>query len=271
MLVKEIKMTQPKPFLKWIGGKASLAPTILQHFPPKFNQYYEPFLGGGGMYLSHLAPDPILGDHNEWLIETWRSIRDRWEQVASCLDGMPNTKEDYYRIRDGVGRLDGVEKAAAMIYLNKTCFRGLFRVNRRGRLNAAYGFYKNPIYYDRDNLEAVSKALRAGKGAALRVGDFESIVEPAQAGDFVYMDPPYHDTFSMYTASTFTESDQGRVARLCRRLHERGVRWVVSNSDTKLIRYLYEGFKFTVLETRYEINVKASGRASQELLIENSV
>lgn len=262
-------MTQPKPFIKWVGGKAALAPTILEHFPTKFNHYIEPFLGGGGMYLPHLAPNPILGDQNEWLIETWRSIRDRWEEVARCLDSMPNTKDDYYRIRDGVWRLGGVEQAAAFIYLNKTCFRGLFRVNSRGKLNTPYGFYKNPIYYDRDNLEAVSKALR---GAALRVGDFESIVDGfAKAGDFVYLDPPYHDTFSMYTANTFTDSDQGRVARLCRRLHEQGVRWVVSNSDTKLIRYLYEGFKFTVLDTRYEINVKASGRASQELLIENSV
>lgn len=101
-------MTSPKPFLKWVGGKSDLAPTILKHFPTTYGQYFEPFLGGGGMYFSHCAPNPILGDHNEYLIETWRNIRDRWEDVARCLDTMPNTKDDYYRIRDKFTRLDGV-------------------------------------------------------------------------------------------------------------------------------------------------------------------
>lgn len=259
-------MNEPKPFLKWVGGKSDLAPIILKHFPKKFNTYFEPFLGAGGMYLSHCAPNPILADHNESLIETWRAIRDRWESVASCLDTMPNTKEDYYRIRDGFGRLRGVEAAAAFIYLNKTCFRGLFRVNSKGKLNAAYGFYKNPTYYDRSNLEAVSKSIQ---GAALRIGDFEENVAWAKEGDFVYFDPPYNGTYDKYTPSLFRDSSHGRLARLCKDLDKRGVKWVQSNSDTPLVRYLYEGFKITVLDTRYEINVDAAGRASQELLISN--
>jgi DNA adenine methylase len=142
----------------------------------------------------------------------------------------------------------------------------MYRVNSKGEFNVPFGDNKNPLICDEVNLKKVSLALQK---VTINHADYKNVLKKAKKGDFVYFDPPYNGTYDKYTPSLFRDSSHGRLARLCKDLDKRGVKWVQSNSDTPLVRYLYEGFKITVLDTRYEINVDAAGRASQELLISN--
>jgi DNA adenine methylase len=259
----------PKPVVKWAGGKQALLPRLLEHFPSDFGTYYEPFLGGASVALAVAAPRAVLSDANAWLIETYLAIRDDWRSVARVLDELPNTKDDFLAIRAAeLEGLDAATRAAHFVYLNKTCFRGLFRVNRAGRFNVPYGAYQRR-YYDPENLAAVSAALA---GAELRTGDYAVAVATATEGDFVYFDPPYwklggHADFNRYTAGQFRAEDQEQLAELCRDLHARGVRWALSNSDTDFVRELYAGFRMEPIAARREINLKSGSRDVRELLI----
>lgn len=264
-----VKAAAPRPVVKWAGGKQALLPQLLALFPRDFRAYYEPFLGGAGVALAVAAERAVLSDANEWLIETYRAIRDDWRAVAAVLDRLPNTKDDFLRVRAiDIGSLDAATRAAHFVYLNKTCFRGLFRVNRAGRFNVPYGAYQRR-YYDADNLAAVSAALA---GAELHVGDFTTGLAGIEAGDFAYFDPPYwklggHADFNRYTPDQFRAEDQTRLASTCRELHARGVRWALSNSDTDFVRELFAGFRMEPIAARREINLKSGSRDVRELLI----
>ena len=208
---------------------------------------------------------------NAWLLDTYRAVRDDWAQVARHLDKMVNTKEEYLRVRTiNPSSLDLYTRAAHLIYLNKTCFRGLFRVNRRGRFNVPYGKYDRR-FYDRDNLSAVAMAL---ENVEFRHGDFELCLHDVTASDFVYMDPPYYKLggyadFNRYTSEQFREHDHIRLAAVCRELETRGVRWAVSNSNTQFVRDLFDGYRIECLDNRREINLNSQERDITELLIMN--
>lgn len=213
----------------------------------------------------------VIGDANGWLIDTYEAIREDPAQVAAILDRLENTKEEYMRIREVLpDSLPLSQRAAHLIYLNKTCFRGLFRVNRRGQFNVPYGQYDRR-YYDPANLQAVAEALSE---VEMRHGDFEMSLHDVTAEDFVYLDPPYHklggySDFNRYTKDQFRVNDHFRLAALCRELDLRGVRWAVSNSNTPLIRELFDGYHITTVDNRREINLNSRDRNITELLITN--
>ena len=260
-----------KPVLKWAGGKQALADRLIRFFPDKFSRYYEPFVGGGSVLLSLQPERAVIGDLNDWLLDTYVAIRADHMKVAEHLDVMVNTREEFERVRAvQPDTLDLFQRAAHLIYLNKTCFRGLFRVNRKGQFNVPYGAY-NRRYYDPENLGAVANCLC---NAEIRHADFELCLAGVTPDDFVYLDPPYYkqggfSDFDRYTKFKFKENDQVRLAANCRELDDRGVRWAVSNSDTPFVRSLFEGFKLHDIANRREINLKSQERDINELLITN--
>jgi DNA adenine methylase len=264
-------LNRPKPFVKWAGGKQGIAENLVNLFPREFDTYFEPFLGGGSVLLGTRPKKAVASDLNEWLLDTYAAIRDNWRSVANALDELPNTKDDFLRIRKiQPSELDNIQRAAHFIYLNKTCFRGLFRVNQKGMFNVPYGAYDR-AYYDLVNLKAVSTAL---KRVEFRHADFELGIFDVAHRDFVYFDPPYYQQggysdFNRYTRFQFKENDHFRLAGLCRELDERGVRWAVSNSDTAFVRELFRGFEMIPILNRREINLNSHARTITELLIVN--
>jgi DNA adenine methylase len=269
MLFPEDEPGSAKPFLKWAGGKQALLESLRPHFPATCRRYFEPFLGGGSV-LFGLAPEhAVVGDRNDWLLDTYEAIRDDWSAVTRLLDELPNTKDDYLRIRavDPVS-LSPAARAAHFIYLNKTGFRGLFRVNRSGRFNVPYGAYDRR-YYDPSNLAAVARRLET---VSIRRGDFAEVIADAESGDFAYLDPPYaqlggHADFNRYTDGPFGVQDHERLAAGCRSLADRGVGFALSNHDVPWIRDLYAGFSFVLLDARREINLRSKNRDIRELLV----
>lgn len=259
------------PFLKWAGGKQALEDVLTKAFPARFGRYHEPFVGGGSIALTLALPDSVICDENTWLIDAYLAVRESWQRVADVLDGMVNSKREFLRVRAiKPETLPPHERAAHLIYLNKTCFRGLFRVNRKGQFNVPYGEY-NRRYYDPDNLKAVAAVLA---GFDIRCGDFEFGLAGVKRGDFVYLDPPYYklggySDFNRYTPGQFRQSDHVRLAAACRELDERGVLWAVSNSDTSLVRDLFRGFHMLEISARREINLNSASRDVCELLITN--
>jgi DNA adenine methylase len=260
-----------KPVLKWAGGKQALADRLIRFFPTEFRRYYEPFIGGGSVFLTLHPVKAVIGDLNDWLLDTYLAIRTDHARVAKHLDSMVNTREEYERIRAiQPDTLDLFRRAAHLIYLNKTCFRGLFRVNRKGHFNVPYGAYDRR-YYDLENFGAVANCLR---DAEVRRTDFELCLADVTPDDFVYMDPPYYkqggySDFDRYTKWKFRENDQIRLAAACRELDVRGVRWAVSNSDTPFIRTLFDGYAMQTMANRREINLNSQERDIDELLITN--
>lgn len=214
----------------------------------------------------------VISDVNGWLVDTYKAIRDDWERVAEILDTMPNEKSFFLELRSKHASFHKTqfERAAAFIYLNKTCFRGLFRVNKRGYFNVPYGEYDRR-YYDPSNLRGVSELL--GKVEIFQ-GDFELCLATTNSEDFVYFDPPYYklggySDFNRYTPDQFKEAQHIRLAALCRELDQRGIRWAVSNSDTPFTRELFKGFFSTQVKARREINLKSEDRNISELLFTN--
>ena len=260
-----------RPLVKWAGGKQALAPELVARFPSKMGRYFEPFVGGASVFLELHPKRAVISDGNRWLIDTYTAVRDSAGEVARLLETMPNTKEHFLKIRGtSPDKLSLPKRAAHFIYLNKTCFRGLYRVNRAGRFNVPYGAYDRR-YFDDDNLRAFANRLAE---VDLRCGDFEYGLAGAEAGDFCYFDPPYYklggfSDFNRYTPLQFREKDHFRLAAVCRELDARGVVWAMSNSDTPLIRGLYRGFSLTVLSARREINLKSAKRDITELFISN--
>jgi len=266
-----MEILQAKPIVKWAGGKQALAELIVKRFPCFSGRYFEPFLGGASVFLAAMPQKATLNDSNGWLIQTYEAIRDDEKRVAKILESLPNTKADYLRIRDESRTVRSEWKRAAyFVYLNKTCFRGLYRVNQKNHFNVPYGDYDRR-YFDPENFEAFSASL---KDTILLTGDFELSLHQIRSSDFVYFDPPYYkiggySDFNRYTPDQFRESDHIRLAALCRELDHRGVPWLVSNSDTPFVRELFNGFLFEEITNRREINLKSKSRSVTELLISN--
>jgi len=271
MMLDMRRYNNVRTIVKWVGGKQRIARDLAQCFPAFTGKYFEPFCGGGSVFLALGARPSLLSDSNKWLIDCYRAVRRNWRAVARILEGLPNTRADFLRIRAMQPSSFGpVRSAAHFIYLNKTCFRGLFRVNRKGQFNTSYGAYKRR-YFDPEELEAFARQL---DGADLRCVDYMEAVADAKAGDFVYFDPPYHklggySDFDRYTAFPFRDDDHVRLARLCHDLSRRGVKWALSNSDTPFIRKLYDQFRIAQVLNRREINLMAGRRTVVELLVTN--
>ena len=269
--LKELDSKPARPFIKWVGGKQSLALTLIEYFPQSFGKYYEPFLGGGSVFFSLAPQKAALSDENKWLIDTYLALKKDWKTVVHYLEKMINTHDEFLKIRAiDPWTLNLFERAAQFIYLNKTCFRGLFRVNGKGEFNVPYGTY-NRRYFDPQNLEAVALAL---SDVEIKSRDFEFGIDGIEKGDFVYFDPPYYklggySDFNRYTSKQFREKDHFRLAALCRELDAKGVKWAISNSNTEFIKNLFFGFQMHLIATRREINLDSQNRDVIELLITN--
>lgn len=261
-----------RPFVKWAGGKRQILRELLKHVPSKHGRYFEPFVGGGALFFATRPKRAILADVNERLVRAYRGVRDDVEAVISLLKKWPHDPVFFEKTRSRpVDEGTDVEVAAWFVYLNKTGFNGLYRVNKKNRFNVPFGRYENPKICDPRTLRACSEALA---NTDLKVGDFEEIASAAKRGDFVYFDPPYAplsptSSFTSYTSSGFGLDEQTRLRNLARELKRSGVHVLLSNSSAPAVRKLYSrGFEvFEVSATRM-VNSKAGGRgAITELVI----
>ncbi len=272
------RRNQPSvPFLKWAGGKAGLLSQFEGFFPKQIDRYIEPFVGSAAVFLyvkERFGPRKvILSDNNAELINCYLVVRDDVERLIRALTKHRRThsKEYYYQVRAMHPR-SAPRRAARTIYLNKTCYNGLFRVNSKGEFNVPVGSYKNPSIFDPENLRSVSRRL---KGVEIQVRNFDAYVSLAKKGDFIYFDPPYHpisptSSFTSYTAAAFSGEDQRRLADVYRELDKKGCRLMLSNSDSPFIRKLYGGFRLERVLARRAINSNGNGRGEiNELLVLN--
>ncbi|MBL8132470.1 MAG: DNA adenine methylase [Anaerolineae bacterium] len=274
-LKTQTEIYQAAPFLKWAGGKSALLAQFRLHFPGRrsIRRYFEPFLGGGAVFFHLHPPKSFLFDRNAALIEVYQVVRDDVDGLIEALRIHQNKEDYFYAVRaQDPSTLSPAERAARLIFLNKTCYNGLYRVNRSGQFNVPFGSYKNPTICDEFGLHAASAALH---DAQIEVADFEEAVLEAKAGDMIYFDPPYEplsptSSFTKYTSDGFSSADQRRLARVFAELDERGCKLMLSNSSASLIYELYQKFPIHEIRARRQINSRADGRgAITELLITN--
>ena len=257
-----------KPFLRWAGGKQWLARRLAPLILEEAGTYYEPFLGGGSLYFASLPSDAVLSDLNPRLVETYEALRDEPQSIINVLGQWPNEKDTYYKVR-GSKFLDCPLRVAQFIYLNRTCWNGLHRVNRKGDFNVPFG-NNSRVVFDADHLLEISKAL---KDAELKCSDFEKTLADAKKGDFVYLDPPYtahheQNGFRQYNDILFSWKDQQRLGDLAVMLAKKGCTVIVSNANHDSIIKLYPGFSYTKL-SRHSVIAASSKhrRLTTELLI----
>ncbi|MBD3312774.1 Dam family site-specific DNA-(adenine-N6)-methyltransferase [archaeon] len=270
-------------FIKWAGGKTQLLRDISKYLPDDFRGYYEPFVGGGAVsFFIHQNFNPkkiVLSDINEELINTYKVIKNNVQELIRLLKihKQNDSKEYFYKIRgldkpvSYVKGLSDVERAARMIYLNKTCFNGLYRVNSRGLFNVPYGRYKNPGIFDENNLFKVSKLL---SNVTLKTSSYDYILNEIKNCDFIYLDPPYYplngNSFTSYTKNDFGKKEHIRLARFCKQLNQQGVKFLLSNSHTPEVLELYSDFNINTVMARRAINCNGNDRGEiREVLITN--
>ncbi|EME8072283.1 DNA adenine methylase [Enterococcus faecium] len=281
---KQTKNPLVKPFVKWAGGKRQLMSEIIKYKPKTYKKFVEPFVGGGSVFMELQNNKTVINDFNSELINTYIVIRDNLDELIQELEKHKenDSKEYFYTLRewDRNGILEeksNVERASRFIYLNKTCFNGLFRVNSQNQFNVPYGNYKNPNIVNKEVLIADSKFLNKS-GIKIMNGDFEKAAKTARKGDFVYFDPPYaplvedSQSFVGYTLNGFDYEEQVRLRDLFIELDKKGCFVMLSNSSSKLIHDLYSDYKENtiIIGATRNINSKASGRGKvDEVLIMN--
>jgi len=279
----QIFATTPKPFVKWAGGKRQLITSLEGHLPKKFGTYFEPFLGGGALLFHLLNQSPNLkcniSDLNSDLILAYITIRDKVEQLVESLERhsgkySADKIEYYYSVRESAPK-NQIEKVSRLLFLNKTCFNGLYRVNSKGQFNVPLGRYTNPSIVNKENLISVSKILQS-KNIAIRCQDFEAILDEAKKDDYVYFDPPYQPVsktanFTSYTKCEFTYDDLKRLANVCQKLDKKDCKVLLSNSNTKEVRKLFSSkWKVVEVSANRAINSNSKKRTGHtELLIKN--
>lgn len=272
VMINKDETTAVAPFLKWAGGKQWILPRLIPLLSSTRGRYFEPFLGGGAVFFGLQPPVAILSDLNAELVEMYQAVRDDAEEVISILSRFSFTRECYEKVRNSRPRTP-VTRAAKFIYLNRTCWNGLYRVNRVGQFNVPMGsFTSPPNFVVADRIRLAQTSLRR---AVLRRGDFEETCNEAGEGDAVYFDPPYttpdgSDLFRRYNGNVFSWEDHLRLASLATRLANRGCRVVITNTEHPAVRHLYGDFAITVIARRSLVAADPSGRGSTtELLIAN--
>lgn len=267
------------PFLKWVGGKRQLMPAIKKLIPKNYTNYYEPFIGGGAVLFDLQPKNAVINDFNEELINVYQTIKENPEELISDLKTHKNESDYFYNLRaldreDNFEDLSNIKKASRVIYLNKTCYNGLYRVNNSGEFNSPFGRYKNPNIVNETTIRAVSKYLNTNKITILN-GDFEEALKGIKKGAFVYFDPPYHpvsasSNFTGYVQGGFDMYEQVRLRDLCNKLNEKGINFLLSNSATQFIEDLYKDYKISYVKANRSINSNAKKRGEiDEVLIRN--
>ena len=276
--MSDLKMS---PFVKWAGGKTQLLDKLRKRAPRSFGTYYEPFIGGGAFLLDFQPERAVINDVNEQLLNIYAQLKADAEAVIAAVnafDAVPCDKEYYLSLRRAynekiVSRRLDAECAALMIWLNKHCFNGLYRVNTKGLFNVPYNNRREGSSIDADNLRAIGRYLRE-ENVEIRQGDFEAACATAKAGDFVYFDSPYVPVsqtanFTDYTKDGFSYEDHCRLAELFGRLDKEGVYLMLSNHNVPLVHELYQGFAIEEIDVRRSINRDASKRVGREVIITN--
>jgi len=271
--LQKTRILEAQPFVKWVGGKRGILPQLEGYFPRRFERYFEPFVGGGAVFF-HLQPsEATISDLNAELINTYRVVRDDVDTLIQHLRFHRNDEDYYYEMRGAnPDELDPIARASRLIYLNRTCFNGLYRVNSKGGFNVPFGKHKNPTICNEIGLRAASEAL---KGVRIANRSYMAILNEAKPGDFVYFDPPYHplnasSNFTSYTADSFSAQDQRDLATAFRVLAERGCKVMLSNSDTEFIRELYADFHIDVVMAPRMVNRDAAKRGPvAEVVVRN--
>lgn len=270
-----------KPILKWVGGKRQLLKVIESYIPEEFNTYYEPFFGGGAVFFAIQPKQAKINDASKELINVYKQIKNHSKRLIEILKvhEKNHSKEYYYQIRKldrnaSYEKLNDLEKAARFIYLNKTCFNGLYRVNKSNQFNTPIGKYKNPLICDEENIIQVGKLFKNNK-VVISNNDFEKFLKDAKKGDFVYLDPPYDpisdsSSFTAYQSNGFEREEQIRLKNVCDALNNKGIKFLLSNSDTAFINDLYKDYKIVKVLARRSVNSKADKRNEiYEVLIMN--
>ncbi len=268
-----------QPVLKWAGGKRQLLPEITKLFPKSIKTYFEPFLGGGAVLFHAQPKKAIVNDFNSELINVYLTIKNNVEELINELRTYKNEKDFYYEIReidrtDKFEKMTNINKAARIIYLNKTCYNGLFRVNSKGEFNTPFGKYKNPNIVNELVLRAVHKYLNENDVVFFN-GDFEDALSGIRKDSFVYFDPPYQpisdsSNFTGYTFGGFNEDDQKRLKKTCDALDQKGIKFLLSNSYSPLIKSLYKTYNIKVVGASRFINSNSENRGEvSEVLITN--
>jgi len=277
-------LVTPKPFVKWAGGKRQLIPILNQNLPRSFGTYFEPFLGGGAL-LFHMLTERngqkcSISDLNSDLVLSYITIRDRIDSLITSLKShernyQKDSKSYYYSVRESNPR-SAIEKTSRLLFLNRTCFNGLYRVNSKGKFNVPLGKYTNPNIVNEDNLRAVSDILQASK-VSINCRDFEAALRDAKKGDLVYFDPPYQPVsntanFTSYTNKSFSIDDLNRLSELCKNLDAKGCHVLLSNSDSEDVSELFskKPWKVSRIQANRSINSDSKKRTGHfELLIKN--
>lgn len=262
-----------KPLVKWAGGKTALIPTLKSLLPQNFNRYCEPFIGGGALFWDIACDGSIISDSNEELIHFYNTVRDFPEELYEVIQSMVISEDEYYRIRSlSPTSLDDTYRAARFIYLNKTCYNGLYRVNRKNQFNTPFGKKTDVNITDKERLLDASELL---KQTNIICGDYDEALDLLDENDFAYLDPPYlavskYSDFNRYTKNFFVYEDQVALSNKFREITERGVLALMSNSYNELLLPLYKDFHIKEVLASRQINCKSSGRGKiKELIISN--
>ncbi len=275
-------MIKAKPFVKWAGGKRQIINELKKYVPNEYNCYYEPFIGGGALFFNLAPKKAVINDSNSELMNVYNVMcnDEKYSKMCHLLNNyeVKNSEEFYYEIRDKdrnrekYDKLNDYTKAARTIYLNKACFNGLYRVNSKGQFNVPYNKKTIVNTYDKENLLVVHMYLTMNDITIMNT-DFEEALKNAREGDFVYMDPPYdqiNSSFTSYTEEGFNHDEQRRLARVFKELDQRGVKVMLSNHNTELIRELYKDYHFHIIEAKRNINANGKKRGKvEEVIITN--
>lgn len=269
--IKKKNSMQAKPILKWAGGKTQMLGDLLPKVPTSYGRYIEPFIGGGAMFFALNPNDAVIADSNPELINMYKQVADNVDAVISYLQKYENTQEMFYRVRAlEWEKLPEAEAAARTIYLNKTCFNGLYRVNKKGQFNVPFGKYKAPKFCDVEALYTASEALQKSN---IVCGDYLSVLkEFARPGDFIFLDPPYlpiseYADFKRYTKEQFYEEDHVELAKEVFRLQELGCYVILTNSNHPLVHELYKPFNIEVIQTKRYISCSGSNRKGEDVIV----
>lgn len=269
------------PMLKWVGGKRQLLSEIVPMIDNKCSTYVEPFVGGGAVLFRLQPQKAVINDYNQELINVYRTVRDHLDDLIEVLQihATKNTSDYYYEVRaldreDSFKKMSDIEKAARIIYLNKTCYNGLYRVNSLGQFNSPYGRYKNPKIVNEPVLRAISKYFNSNEIKILN-GDYKEALKNLDVNSFVYLDPPYmpissSSSFTGYTEGGFGYERQIELKKECDKLTQQGIKFLQSNSDCEEIRELYKNYKIKTVQAKRSINSVAKKRGEiNEVLIYN--